>query len=200
MGMWPWLVFRGLCGSLSPVLSDWRVSEWEMMIQFGRSEGNIFPGPGARTSAREETWISVFWNALTHALLRSRACVSICQSSPFSPRSLLSILTCSVFFLHSLFSLSFRDLAVIPVEKPPTHGARGSQLGKTPELLAALNRSPTQHHYLLQLHKCWFPITSTLPELHTPMRARTTAEPRVQSKTPARNSINCTRARTTLHR
>lgn len=103
------------------------------------------------------------------------------------------------FFLHSPFSLSFRDLTVIPVEKPPTHGARGSQLSKTPELLAALNRSPTQHHYLLQLHKCWFPTTSTLAELHTPMRARTTAEPRVQSKTPARNSINCTRACTTLH-
>lgn len=73
-------------------------------------------------------------------------------------------------FAHSL-SLSFiwRDLTVSPVEKPPTHGASGSQLSKTPKLLMGLNRSPTQHHYLLQLHKCWFPTTATPHKLHTPI-------------------------------
>ena len=54
-------------------------------------------------------------------------------------------------YAHAAFALSlpfnWRDLALSPVEKPPTHGAPGSQLSETPKQLAALNRSPTQHHY-----------------------------------------------------
>ena len=113
----------------------------------------------------------------THGLPISESFIPIGHSTSFlccsvCPFSLTVFFASLPLSLSLSLSFSWRFLAVSPVEKPPTHGASGSQLSKTPKLLTALNRSPTQHHYLLQLHKCRFPAAATPHKLHTPICTR----------------------------
>lgn len=172
--MWPQSVRGGLCGSLSPVLREWWEWVTEQWWQSGRSKRisffqNQVPahqcGKGAvNLRILAHVWFTnfrIFYFYRSQHLISELLCLSILT------RSFFDSLPLSVSL-----SFSWRFLAVSPVEKPPTHGASGSQLSKTPKLLTALNRSPTQHHYLLQLHKCRFPTAATPHKLHTPICTR----------------------------
>lgn len=113
------------------------------MTQFGRSKGNIFPAPGARTSAWKDSECAFF-------------------SPPEQPHFTIVHSHLHSFFLHSEISPLFHLHAQCEDHSSKTKKEKHRRCWRR----RTQNTSPTQHHDSLQLHKCViFPITSTLPEL-----------------------------------
>lgn len=136
------------------MLSKARANEQSL----GRSEGICFPGPGAGTTVWERGH-----KYLSPLLVEARF-TDFLIFSPYQSEHLF--LWCSVLSIrtHSLHTLSHSHsvggISPLVLWRSHLHMEHRDQ------------RSPTQHHYLLQLHKCWFPTTATSQNLLTPMCTR----------------------------
>lgn len=160
-----------------------------MVTQFGRSEGIVFPGPGASTSVWERghkflspltlyTWFTDF-----------QIFISISQSISFYGAPFVHS---HMRFLHSLSLIQFRGISSLVLWRSHLHMEHQDHSSvKHQSCSRHWTGVPlsitTYYSYINAGFQQQPPHTNcTLPY------ARTTAVPRVRSKTPARKCIHCT--------